>query len=254
MCKKRIIGFCIVMLTLIVAIGSVSFSFNVSEVSGSFVSKASTPDQGRDGVDAITVKADIAVAAISSSMAAGIEDNLSGATKDIYDINMAKIAEAQAKAKAEAIKAAKAKSSEIAPAQVQPAGANLSSMEAEIVKLINKVRADHGLSQLAIDQSLTNVARARTNDMLSQNYFSHYAPNGSTFFNLLRNSGIGYSNAGENLGNATPANYGSPGAFINAWLNSPSHRDNMLRSSYRLVGIGISDSGGRRVVTTIFVN
>jgi len=252
MCKKKIIiGFCIVMLTLIVAIGSVSFSFNVSEVSGSFVSKASAPDPGRGGVDATIIKTDIEVAAISSSIANSVEDNLNGATKDIYDVNMARIAEAQAKAKAEA---AKAQANEAVQTQAQPTGANLSSMEAELVRLINKVRADHGLSQLAVTQSLTNVARARTGDMLAQNYFSHYAPNGSTFFNLLGNSGIGYSNAGENLGNATPANYGSPKAFINAWLNSPSHRANMLRSSYRLIGIGISDSGGRRVVTTIFIN
>jgi uncharacterized protein YkwD len=75
-----------------------------------------------------------------------------------------------------------------------------------------------------------------------------------SFFNIMKNAGISWVNAGENLGNATPAGYGSPGAFINAWLGSPSHRDNMLRSSYRLVGIGIVDGGGRRVVTTIFLN
>ena len=80
--------------------------------------------------------------------------------------------------------------------------------------------------------------------MLSNNYFSHYAPDGSTFFNLLRNNGISYTNAGENLGNATPASYGSPNAFLNAWLNSPSHRDNMLRSNYRFVGVGVMDAGG----------
>ena len=90
--------------------------------------------------------------------------------------------------------------------------------------------------------------------MVSKGYFSHYAPDGSTFFNIMRNSGISWSNAGENLGNAKPANYGSPSAFINAWMGSASHRDNMLRGHYKFVGVGVVDGGGRRVVTTIFLN
>jgi len=90
--------------------------------------------------------------------------------------------------------------------------------------------------------------------MVSRGYFSHYSPDGTTFFNIMRNSGISWSNAGENLGNATPAGYGSPSAFINAWMNSASHRDNMLRGHYRYIGVGIVDGGGRRVITTIFLN
>ena len=90
--------------------------------------------------------------------------------------------------------------------------------------------------------------------MVSRGYFSHYTPEGTTFFNIMRNAGIGWANAGENLGNATPASYGSPSAFINAWMNSASHRDNMLRGHYRLIGVGIVDGGGRRVITTIFLN
>ncbi len=90
--------------------------------------------------------------------------------------------------------------------------------------------------------------------MVSRGYFSHYSPEGSTFFNIMRDSGISWANAGENLGNAAPANWGTPSAFINAWMNSASHRDNMLRGHYKYIGVGIVDGGGRRVITTIFLN
>ncbi len=242
MCRKKLIpGSLIVILTLAVVITSVSFSFNVSDISGSFVSKASVSGADRDSIDIVQVTANIEAAGISGSIAEDVEDNLASAAKDIYDVNMARTAEAEARSRA-------------ASSQTGPTGADLSSLEAEVLRLINKVRADHGLSQLEANQSLTDIARTRTGDMLSKNYFSHYAPDGSTFFTILRNCGISYTNGGENLGNATPAGYGSPKAFINAWMNSPSHRDNMLRGPYRLIGIGISDSGGRRVVTTIFLN
>lgn len=241
MCRKKLIlGSLIVILTLTVVMTSVSFSFNVSDISGSFVSKANIAKADKDSIDIVQVAANIEAAGIPGSLADDIEDNLASAAKDIYNRNMARIAEAEA--------------SRAASSQLKPAGANLSGLEAEILRLINKVRADHGLSQLEVSQALTDIARTRTGDMLSKNYFSHYAPDGSTFFTILRNCGISYTNGGENLGNATPASYGSPKAFINAWLNSPGHRDNMLRGHYRLIGIGISDSGGRRVVTTIFLN
>lgn len=236
MCRKKLIlGSLIVVLTMAVVLTSVSFSFNILQVSGSFVSKAAVP-VSRDSLDMAVITANTQVAAIQGSVIEDVEKSLSNAVKDIHRDNIA------------AIKAREA------TIQLPAVGANLSSMEAEIVRLINKVRADHGLVQLQVSQSLTDIARTRTNDMLAKNYFSHHAPDGSTFFNILRNCNISYMNGGENLGNATPANCGSPGAFLNAWLNSPSHRDNMLRSHYRMVGIGISDSGGRRVVTTIFLN
>jgi len=241
MCRKKLIlGSLIVILTLAVVMTSVSFSFNVSEVQGSFVSKASIAKADRDSIDTVQITANIEAEGIPGSLAEDVEQNLSSAVKDIYNRNMARIAEAEA--------------SRAASSQLSPTGTNLSAMEAEVLRLINKVRADHGLSQLEANQSLTDIARTRTNDMLSKNYFSHYAPDGSTFFNILRNCGISYTNGGENLGNATPAGYGSPKAFINAWMNSPGHRDNMLGGHHRLIGIGISDSGGRRVVTTIFLN
>jgi uncharacterized protein YkwD len=65
---------------------------------------------------------------------------------------------------------------------------------------------------------------------------------------------VAYLNAGENLGNSSPPSHGTPEAFANAWMASPSHKANILRSVYKKIGIGVVDGGGRRVVTTVFTN
>lgn len=254
--KNKIIAFSLAILLVLVSLGSVSFSTKVSKVSSSFACTTSVAiSTGKTQV--VEAVADLTVKALTADIVGTIEDNLKTETVEIYKVRQA---EEKARAEAEALaqkQAAEAKAkaeAEAAQSKATAAGANLNGLEAEILKLINKVRADHGLSQLQVVQSLTDIARTRCNDMVSRGYFSHYSPEGTTFFNIMRNAGIGWSNAGENLGNATPAGYGSPSAFINAWMNSASHRDNMLRGHYRLIGIGIVDGGGRRVITTIFLN
>jgi len=254
--KNKIIAFSLVILLVLVSLGSVSFSTKVSKVSSSFACTTSVAiSTGKTQV--VEAVADLTVKALTTDIVGTIEDNLKTETVEIYKVRQA---EEKARAEAEALaqkQAAEAKAkaeAEAAQSKATAAGANLNGLEAEILRLINSVRADHGLSQLQVVQSLTDIARTRCNDMVSRGYFSHYTPEGTTFFNIMRNAGIGWSNAGENLGNATPAGYGSPSAFINAWMNSASHRDNMLRGHYRLIGVGIVDGGGRRVITTIFLN
>jgi len=242
MCRKKLIlGFCMVILTLAVVMTSVSFSFNVSQVSGSFVSKTSLQAPDRDSADIAVVTANIEAAAIQGSLAEDVEKSLSSATKDIYKANMASIAAA--------------KTSKTAPARtaLSSGPVNFSSLEAQILSLINSTRASHGLSSLSPNQMLTDLARMRSSDMVSRNYFSHHSPDGRNIKHLFADYGITYSNFGENLGNAAPASYGSPKAFLNAWMNSPSHRANMLRSNYTLIGVGVIDGGGRRVVTVLFI-
>jgi uncharacterized protein YkwD len=254
--KNKIIALSLVILLVLVSLGSVSFSTKVSKVSSSFACTTSVAiSTGKTQV--VEAIADLTVKALTADIVGTIEDNLKNETVEIYKVRQA---EEKARAEAEALaqkQAAEAKAkaeAEAAQSKATAAGANLNGLEAEILKLINKVRADHGLNQLQIVQSLTDIARTRCSDMVSRGYFSHYTPEGTTFFNIMRNAGIGWSNAGENLGNATPAGYGSPSAFINAWMNSASHRDNMLRGHYRLIGVGVVDGGGRRVITTIFLN
>ncbi len=104
------------------------------------------------------------------------------------------------------------------------------------------------------NQSLTDVSRTRSADMLARNYFSHYTPEGTNVFNILRDCGISFSAAGENLAHSRPAGIGSPEAFIAAWVASPTHLANMLQSKYHIVGVGMVENGDRRVVATVFRN
>ncbi|MCD4670052.1 MAG: hypothetical protein K8S14_06365, partial [Actinomycetia bacterium] len=117
---------------------SVSFSFNVSDVSGSFVSKTNIVKTDRDSIAIVQVVANIEAAGISGSLVEDIEDNLASAAKDIYNGNMARIAEVEASSRA-------ATSQAILP----NTPVNFTSLEAEILSLINSTRAAHGLSALS---------------------------------------------------------------------------------------------------------
>ena len=132
--------------------------------------------------------------------------------------------------------------------------ASLNDYEAAVLYLINTVRAENGLGALTANQALNNIARSRSTDLLNRNYFSHYTPEGKTIFNFLKESGVGYRNAGENLAHSMPASIGSPDAFMNAWMNSGSHKANILRGAYTQIGISVVDNGDRKVLTTVFTN
>jgi len=134
------------------------------------------------------------------------------------------------------------------------AGVNLTDYEAAILYLINTIRAERGLGSLQPNQSLTDISRTRSNDMLVRNYFSHYTPEGTTVFNIFRDCGITFYAAGENLAHSKPASIGTPEAFMNAWMNSPTHAANILRSKYGIIGVGMVENSGRRIVTTVFRN
>ncbi|MBN1299566.1 MAG: hypothetical protein JW997_07775, partial [Actinobacteria bacterium] len=135
--------------------------------------------------------------------------------------------------------------------QPQNNAVNLTDYEAAILHLINTVRADRGLASLQPNQSLIDISRTRSNDMLSRNYFSHYTPEGKNVFNIFRECGITFSAAGENLAHSRPADIGTPEAFINAWMNSPAHAANILQGKYGIIGVGMIENSGRRVVTTV---
>ncbi|MFO7928232.1 MAG: CAP domain-containing protein [Candidatus Humimicrobiaceae bacterium] len=132
--------------------------------------------------------------------------------------------------------------------------ANLNNYEQQILEWINSIRTENGLNALAPSQILTDIARSRSSDMLNRNYFSHYNPEGQNIFDILKANGINYANAGENLAHSKPAAAGTPEVFINAWMNSPTHKANILRGVYNKIGIGVIENDGRKVLTTAFLN
>ena len=130
----------------------------------------------------------------------------------------------------------------------------LGDYENAVAALINSYRVASGLNAVAYEPTLTYVAQLRSADLMNRGYFSHYTPEGTTVFDLFRANGINFKIGGENLGQAMPAGFGSPEAFLGAWQNSPSHNANMLRAGYKYIGVGMAENGDRMVVTTVFTN
>lgn len=114
---------------------------------------------------------------------------------------------------------------------------DLTSDELEVFNLINAKRTANGLSPLNIDNELQNVARVKAKDMVDNNYFSHNSPTYGTPFNMMKNFGITYKTAGENIA----GNSSNQGA-VEAWMNSEGHRANILNSSYNYTGVAVVKS------------
>ncbi|MHB1276559.1 MAG: CAP domain-containing protein [Candidatus Humimicrobiaceae bacterium] len=130
----------------------------------------------------------------------------------------------------------------------------LSPDETLILHFINFNRTQNGVNTILPNEHLSSIARIRSADMLNRNYFSHYTPEGKNVFDILKENNVIFKYAGENLAKASPTSWGSPEAITIAWMNSPTHKDNILRSVYGGIGISVFDSDDIRVVTTIFMN
>lgn len=134
------------------------------------------------------------------------------------------------------------------------AAQGVSYVESQMIHLINSIRSSRGLQLLNPNPVLNSIARSRSRDMLSRNYFSHYTPEGKNIFNILVEDGIMYACSAENLSQASPPSLGSPEAVVNNWMSSSAHRANMLNPHFGQLGLGVVDSGNRRVITLIFIN
>ena len=123
----------------------------------------------------------------------------------------------------------------------QPDGsASVLAYEQEVVTLVNAERAKYGLSALTLDAALCGYARLKSQDMHDQGYFSHASPSYGSPFDMMRNFGVSYQYAGENIA----MGYSSPAAVVNAWLNSEGHRANILSANYTSIGVGYVADGG----------
>lgn len=127
------------------------------------------------------------------------------------------------------------------PKQAQTITPNVSGLtldEQKMLGLVNAERVKNGLSPLSVNMKLTGIARLKARDMINNNYFSHTSPTYGSPFDMMRQSGISYRTAGENLAGASTVNI----AHTNL-MNSPGHRANILNGSFKWVGIGIVDGG-----------
>jgi len=134
----------------------------------------------------------------------------------------------------------------------RPTAATISTSQAEqdIFRKTNEERAKAGLPALILDGTLTSVARAHSQDMSSRNFFGHVNPDGKNSFDRIKEAGVTYSSAGENIAGGPTADI-----IMTNWMNSSGHRANILKSSFGKVGIGVAkDSKYGLLATQVFTN
>lgn len=117
--------------------------------------------------------------------------------------------------------------------------AAVTAFENEVIRLVNEIRAENGLKPLTANWELSRVARYKSQDMADHRYFSHTSPTYGSPFQMIRNFGLSFRTAGENIA------YGqrTPQAVVNAWMNSSGHRANILNASYTQIGVGYVAKG-----------
>jgi uncharacterized protein YkwD len=143
-----------------------------------------------------------------------------------------------------------ASAADCGPTDTQVTGLNEAQMESSIDCLINVQRTSFGLEPVTLNADLHQAALSHSNEMINQGYFEHTSPAGLTFMDRIESTGYMRGArtwvVGENLVWGTGP-LSTPQALVTAWMNSPPHRENLLRPSFREIGIaalpGTPESG-----------
>jgi uncharacterized YkwD family protein len=109
-----------------------------------------------------------------------------------------------------------------------------SQFEQKVVDLVNQEREKQGLKPLTLNKELSDVARTKSKDMMDKGYFDHNSPTYGSPFDMMKQFGIEYTTAGENIAKGQQ----SPEDVMNAWMNSDGHRKNILNPDFTEIGVG----------------
>lgn len=105
----------------------------------------------------------------------------------------------------------------------------------QLLDATNARRNEAGLGTLTLNSALSQAAAAKAADMFAHNYWAHNSPLGKTPWDFIISSGYRYTLAGENLAK----NFQTSSGVVDAWMNSPTHRDNIVKAGYREVGFAV---------------
>ena len=123
----------------------------------------------------------------------------------------------------------------------------------EVLRLCNEERKKLGLAPLKLSDDLNFIAQIRTDEQTEVGEISHTRPNGTSWHSVFGNIRISKRTWGENL----IQGYASPEAVVEAWMNSPGHKANILRPSFKQLGVGVSFADDEctesYIVTQIFI-
>ncbi|WP_328588134.1 CAP domain-containing protein [Gottfriedia acidiceleris] len=112
--------------------------------------------------------------------------------------------------------------------------ASLSAYESKVVELTNAERTKAGLKPFTVNATLSKTARLKSQDMTDKNYFDHNSPTYGSPFDMMKQFGITYSYAAENIAKGQK----TPEEVVTAWMNSAGHRANILNPNLNQIGVG----------------
>ncbi len=122
-----------------------------------------------------------------------------------------------------------------------------------LFSLINNARNSNGLPSLSPNTALDSIAKSRCDDMIARDYFSHVNPDGKDIQSLIEENGIIYKATGENIQYCFPPSMAGAELFFNSWMESETHRANILDPMYTKIGIALSFSADKAVSALVFL-
>lgn len=119
----------------------------------------------------------------------------------------------------------------------------------ELLKKTNEYRVKNGKKELVLNEKLSKAAIEKAKFMFQKNFWAHTSPDGTEPWYFVLNQGYDYAYAGENLAR----NFNSSKEVVNAWVNSSSHRENLISDNYDEIGFGVVDGVLDGYETTLVV-
>lgn len=118
-----------------------------------------------------------------------------------------------------------------------------------LLSLTNQKRAEVGLPPLRYNAELSQAASGKAVDMFGNNYWAHNSPSGKTPWDFIIGAGYTYLYAGENLAK----NFNDSDGVVQAWMESSSHKENLLRAQYDEIGFAVVNGTLEGEETTLVV-
>jgi uncharacterized protein YkwD len=136
-----------------------------------------------------------------------------------------------------------ASASSCANAAASPSSVSSKTAVRTTACLLNEQRAAHGLRKLRLNGRLSKAAARHARDMARRHYFSHVSLSGASFLQRIKRTGYlrrarSWS-AGENIAWGS-GGFATPRSIVQAWMNSPGHRANILNGRFREIGLGVA--------------
>jgi uncharacterized protein YkwD len=128
-------------------------------------------------------------------------------------------------------------------------GLNTENIKKEIITISNQERSAKNAGILYENPVLNQAAQNKLNDMFEKNYWDHTGPSGETAWDFISLHGYRYEVAGENLARG----FSDPREVVNAWMKSPTHRENILNYKFQEIGIAVGTGKIKGATTTVIV-